>query len=134
MCSFLKALISLAEVLSDQLKHERKSRTRSKSNTEHTFSSQSIEDLLSFLNVQLPQDNNCFVYAIIHNIDGPSLKDSDSQQYLAQLASCSRVRMVASIDHVNAPLCKFWLTCISYFDYLAFFFTSLPTSHMLLIS
>ncbi|XP_074564589.1 origin of replication complex subunit 2 isoform X2 [Curcuma longa] len=99
-----QALISLAEVLSDQLKHERKSRTRSKSNTEHTFSSQSIEDLLSFLNVQLPQDNNCFVYAIIHNIDGPSLKDSDSQQYLAQLASCSRVRMVASIDHVNAPL------------------------------
>ncbi|KAG6479590.1 hypothetical protein ZIOFF_063057 [Zingiber officinale] len=109
-----QALITLAEVLSDQLKHERKSSTRSKSNTEHTFSSLSIEDLLSFLNVQLPQDNNCFVCVIIHNIDGPSLRDPDSQQYLAQLASCSRVRMVASIDHVNAPLCKFWLTCISY--------------------
>lgn len=114
MCSFLKALITLAEVLSDQLKHERKNSTRSKSNTEHLFSSQSIEDLLSFLNVQLPQDSNCFVCVIIHNIDGPSLRDSDSQQYLALLASCSRVRMVASIDHVNAPLCKFWLTCISY--------------------
>ncbi|KAG6479589.1 hypothetical protein ZIOFF_063056 [Zingiber officinale] len=99
-----QALITLAEVLSDQLKHERKSSTRSKSNTEHTFSSLSIEDLLSFLNVQLPQDNNCFVCVIIHNIDGPSLRDPDSQQYLAQLASCSRVRMVASIDHVNAPL------------------------------
>ncbi|KAG6466763.1 hypothetical protein ZIOFF_075428 [Zingiber officinale] len=61
-----QALITLAEVLSDQLKHERKSATRSKSNTEHTFSSLSIEDLLSFLNVQLPQDNNLWDKKMVH--------------------------------------------------------------------
>ncbi|KAL5185608.1 Origin of replication complex subunit 2 [Glycine soja] len=32
--------------------------------------------------------------------------DSESQQYLARLAECAQIRVVASIDHVNAPL--FW--------------------------
>ncbi|WOL02787.1 hypothetical protein Cni_G11506 [Canna indica] len=97
-----QVLITLAEVLSDQLKH--KSSTRNKSRSEHPFSSQSVEDLLSYLNVQISHDKDCFVCVVIHNIDGPSLRDSESQQYLARLASCSQVRIVASIDQVNAPL------------------------------
>ncbi|XP_064941614.1 origin of replication complex subunit 2-like [Musa acuminata AAA Group] len=99
-----QVVITLAEVLSDQLKHKRKNSTGSKSRTQQPFSSQSIEDLLSFLNLQLPDDNDCFICVVIHNIDGPSLRDSESQQYLARIASCSLVRMVASVDHVNAPL------------------------------
>ncbi|KAJ8562804.1 hypothetical protein K7X08_031256 [Anisodus acutangulus] len=45
-----------------------------------------------------------FCCILVHNIDGPGLRDSDSQQCLASIAACSHVRMVASIDHVNAPL------------------------------
>lgn len=44
---------------------------------------------------------------LIHNIDGPALCDAESQQYLAQVSCCPQVRLVASVDHVNAPLCKF---------------------------
>ncbi|KAJ8479428.1 hypothetical protein OPV22_023155 [Ensete ventricosum] len=99
-----QVVITLAEVLSDQLKDKRKNSTGSKSRTQQPFRSQSIEDLLSFLNLQLPDDNDCFICVVIHDIDGPSLRDSESQQYLARIASCSLVRMVASVDHVNAPL------------------------------
>ncbi|RRT63025.1 hypothetical protein B296_00012282 [Ensete ventricosum] len=104
MNPFLKVVITLAEVLSDQLKDKRKNSTGSKSRTQQPFSSQSMEYLLSFPNLQLPDDNDCFICVVIHDIDGPSLRDSESQRYLARLASCSLVRMVASVDHVNVPL------------------------------
>lgn len=71
------------------------------------LNSQSIEDLLTFLYEVEVEDKDCFVCVVIHNIDGPGLRDSETQQYLARLASCTHIRMVASIDHVNAPLCKF---------------------------
>lgn len=99
-----QVVITLAEVLWDQLKTKRKSSTGSKSKNQIPFSSQSTEDLLSFLDGQLPNENDCFVCVVIHNIDGPALRDSDSQQYLARIARCSHVRIIASIDHVNAPL------------------------------
>lgn len=66
-----------------------------------------MEDLLTFLYEVEVEDNDCFVCVVIHNIDGPGLRDSETQQYLARLASCTHIRIVASIDHVNAPLCKF---------------------------
>lgn len=67
-------------------------------------SSRSILNLwkifLRFLDEVEAGDSNRFVCVVIHNIDGhgPGLRDSETQQYLA---------IVASIDHVNAPLCKF---------------------------
>jgi origin recognition complex subunit 2 len=71
------------------------------------FNTQSMEDLLTFLYEAEVEDNGSFVCVVIHNIDGPGLRDSETQQYLARLASCTHIRIVASIDHVNAPLCKF---------------------------
>jgi len=44
------------------------------------------------------------VYVVVHNIDGPNLRDTQSQDMLSQLAQCSAVRLVASMDHVDAPL------------------------------
>lgn len=44
------------------------------------------------------------LYAIIHNIDGPGLRDTGSQQLLSQLAALPNVHIAASIDHLNAPL------------------------------
>ncbi|KAK0498327.1 origin recognition complex, subunit 2 [Armillaria luteobubalina] len=41
---------------------------------------------------------------IIHNIDSPSLRVTKSKACLALLASTSRIHIVASIDHINAPL------------------------------
>ncbi|XP_020250432.1 origin of replication complex subunit 2 [Asparagus officinalis] len=99
-----QVVITMAEVLQDQLKGKHRSSTGSKSKTQQSFSSQSMEDLLSFLNGHHSNENNCLVCVVVHNIDGPALRDPETQQCLARIASCSNVGMVASIDHVNAPL------------------------------
>lgn len=103
-------MITIAEVLQDQLKGKGRGSTGNKSKSQQHLSSQSKEDLLAFLNGQHSSENDCLVCIVIHNIDGPALRDPESQQYLARIACCSHVRMVASIDHVNAPLCKFPLS------------------------
>ncbi|XP_054799309.1 origin of replication complex subunit 2 [Prosopis cineraria] len=94
-----QVVIALAEVLSDQVKTKQKV-----FRSEQPFSSQSIEDLLAFLDGAETEEEDCFVCVVIHNIDGPGLRDSETQQYVARLAACSHIRIVASIDHLNAPL------------------------------
>lgn len=69
-----------------------------------------MDDLISFLDGPHLEDGECFVCIVVNNIDGPGLRDSESQQYLARLTACSHILMVASIDHVNAPLREFHLT------------------------
>lgn len=95
---------AIAEVLWDQLKSKRKTSLGSMSKVQQTFDSRSVDDLLTFLNGPQTDDGDCFVCVVIHNIDGPGLRDSETQQYLARLASCSHICIIASIDHVNAPL------------------------------
>ncbi|PQM34939.1 origin of replication complex subunit 2 [Prunus yedoensis var. nudiflora] len=96
-----QVVAALAELLWDQLKSKRKN-PGSSSKVQQPFSSRSMDDLLAFLDED--RTNECYVCVVIHNIDGPGLRDSETQQVLARVASCSHIRMVASIDHVNAPL------------------------------
>lgn len=44
------------------------------------------------------------VYLLIHNIDGPMLRGEKTQSALGQLASLPNLHLVASLDHINAPL------------------------------
>ncbi len=44
------------------------------------------------------------LYLLVHNIDGPMLRNDKSQRALSRLSSCANVRLVCSIDHINAPL------------------------------
>ncbi|KAK7080938.1 Origin recognition complex subunit 2, partial [Halocaridina rubra] len=44
------------------------------------------------------------LFIIIHNLDGPMLRMEKTQKSLAQLASLPSVHLLASIDHINAPL------------------------------
>lgn len=88
------------------MEHTKKSLTRSKSNCTPPFSSQTLEEIITFLSEGSGIDDDCAVYVVVHNIDGPGLRENEIQQYLATLAASSRVKFVASIDHVNAPLCK----------------------------
>lgn len=44
------------------------------------------------------------VYLLIHNIDGLMLRGEKAQCALGQLASLPNLHLVASIDHINAPL------------------------------
>ncbi|XP_042026149.1 origin of replication complex subunit 2-like [Salvia splendens] len=78
----------------EQLKTQRKLENHPKN--QQPFHTQSMDDLISFLDGPHLDDGESFVCAVVNNIDGPALRDSESQQYLARLA--------ASTDHVNAPL------------------------------
>lgn len=93
--------------MSDQLKSRLKSASGSTSRVHQPFTSRSMDDLFSFLNGSNEEDKDCFVCVVIHNIDGPGLRDSETQEYLARVAASSHVRIIASVDHVNAPLCKY---------------------------
>eukprot|EP00742_Colponemidia_sp_Colp-10_P000926 GILJ01001004.1.p1 GENE.GILJ01001004.1~~GILJ01001004.1.p1 ORF type:complete len:475 (-),score=88.22 GILJ01001004.1:191-1615(-) len=44
------------------------------------------------------------IYILIHNIDGPSLRNENAQNVLSSLASMREVQMIASIDNLQAPL------------------------------
>ncbi|KAG8389999.1 hypothetical protein BUALT_Bualt01G0037700 [Buddleja alternifolia] len=95
---------TLAELLWDQLKMQRKITLGNHSKNQQPFNTRSMDDLISFLDGPHLEEDECFVCLIVNNIDGPALRDSDTQQYLARIAACSHIRMIASIDHVNAPL------------------------------
>ncbi|XP_044485615.1 origin of replication complex subunit 2 [Mangifera indica] len=99
-----QVVITLAEVLWDQLKSKRRTPSKNLPKAQQPFNSQSMDDLLAFLDESVVEDNDCFVCVVIHNIDGPGLRDSETQQCLAQIASCTHIRMIASMDHVNTPL------------------------------
>ena len=101
----IQVLLAIAELLSEQLKSRRRSSV-SLAKGQEAFPSRSVDVILSFLHGSQSEDKDCFICVVVHNIDGPALRDPESQQTLAQLASCSHIRIIASIDHVNALLCK----------------------------
>lgn len=100
-----QVVIALAEVLWDQLKSTGRTPSRNLPKVQQPFNSKTMDDLLSFLDgSRAEEQSDCSVCVVVHNIDGPGLREPDTQQYLARVAACSHVRMVASMDHVNAPL------------------------------
>ncbi|KAJ8920979.1 hypothetical protein NQ315_015774 [Exocentrus adspersus] len=44
------------------------------------------------------------LYLIIHNIEGEMIRNHKSQSILARLAGVKNIHLIASIDHINAPL------------------------------
>ena len=60
---------------------------------------------------QLARIRACFssldvkpLFLLIHNIDSPNFRSPKVKSQLAALASHTRIHLIASIDHVNAPL------------------------------
>ncbi|CEG65118.1 hypothetical protein RMATCC62417_01975 [Rhizopus microsporus] len=91
------------------------------------FPSISIKDILlkitaGALGVQVPtgqiQDHVAYIcnyfsredreydslYIIIHNLDGPNLRNERTQTALSMLASANNIHFVVSVDHINAGL------------------------------
>lgn len=46
------------------------------------------------------------IFLIVHNIDGAMLRNDRSQLVLSRLAKMDQIHLIASMDHINAPLCK----------------------------
>lgn len=62
-----------------------------------------MADQLEFIEDKLEEmDEPLFI--IIHNLDGSMLRGSKVQSVLSKIAQISNVHILASIDHINAPL------------------------------
>lgn len=68
-----------------------------------------ISDVVSLVESQL-EENGVELFLIIHNIDGTMLRNAKTQSTLASIAQIKNVRTIATIDHINAPLCKYNFT------------------------
>lgn len=66
-------------------------------------------DCLELIEKVLKANLDDRLYLIIHNIDGIMLRSSKAQDLLASLAAIPNIRIIASIDHINAPLRKLYL-------------------------
>lgn len=51
--------------------------------------------------IKLPEFH---LYIIVHNIEGPMLCNARCQNILAKLASVKNIHLIATVDHINAPL------------------------------
>lgn len=63
-----------------------------------------FNDCLELIEKILTDNPDDRLYLIIHNIDGIMLRSSKAQNVLASLAAIPNIRVIASIDHINAPL------------------------------
>ncbi|XP_072274828.1 origin recognition complex subunit 2 [Pyxicephalus adspersus] len=70
----------------------------------HTGTFRSPLDQMDFIIQKFKNDGSLVLYLLIHNLDSHMLRGDKSQQVLGQLASISNIHVVASIDHINAPL------------------------------
>ncbi|XP_065493991.1 origin recognition complex subunit 2 isoform X2 [Caloenas nicobarica] len=71
---------------------------------DHTGTFHSPLDHLEFIVKRFKEDSSLELYVLIHNLDSQMLRGEKSQQILAQLSSLPNIYLIASIDHINAPL------------------------------
>ncbi|KAL7008214.1 Origin recognition complex subunit 2 [Cystobasidiomycetes sp. EMM_F5] len=66
---------------------------------------QRLSSLLSYLTSRAcPWTTDRPIWLIVHNIDGVALRPFRAQNILSSLAACPAVRVLASFDHVKAPI------------------------------
>lgn len=63
-------------------------------------------DCLELIEKTLKANTDDRLYLIIHNIDGIMLRSNKAQNILAHLATIPNIHILASVDHINAPLRK----------------------------
>nr|XP_009938128.1 PREDICTED: origin recognition complex subunit 2 [Opisthocomus hoazin] len=71
---------------------------------DHIGTFRSPLDQLEFIIKMFKEDSSLKLYVLIHNLDSQMLRGERSQQILAQLSSLPSIYLIASIDHINAPL------------------------------
>ncbi|XP_043265638.1 origin recognition complex subunit 2 [Colletes gigas] len=63
-----------------------------------------MSECIDLIEKVLKENPNDRIYLLIHNIDGMMLRSNKAQDILSCLASIPNICVVASVDHVNAPL------------------------------
>lgn len=70
----------------------------------HMGTFQSVLDQRDWIMNRFKEDSSLELFLLIHNLDSQMLRGDNSQQILGQLSSLHNVYLIASIDHLNAPL------------------------------
>ncbi|XP_043847564.1 origin recognition complex subunit 2 [Dromiciops gliroides] len=71
---------------------------------DHMGTFRSILDQLEWIINKFKDDSSLELFLLIHNLDSQMLRGDRSQQILGQLSSLPKIYLIASIDHINAPL------------------------------
>uniref|UniRef100_A0A0A9Y4Q3 Origin recognition complex subunit 2 n=1 Tax=Lygus hesperus TaxID=30085 RepID=A0A0A9Y4Q3_LYGHE len=61
-------------------------------------------EVVESIAAKLKSANEPDVFVLVHNLDGEVLRVEKTQAVLANLASLPKIHLIASIDHINAPL------------------------------
>ncbi|XP_053452599.1 origin recognition complex subunit 2 isoform X2 [Nycticebus coucang] len=64
----------------------------------------SVLDQLEWIINKFKEDSSLELFLLIHNLDSQMLRGDKSQQIIGQLSSLHNIYLIASIDHLNAPL------------------------------
>ena len=95
-------------------------------NTWHKYSLYSLKIIIELFFLL---DSSLELFLLIHNLDSQMLRGDKSQQIIGQLSSLRNIYLIASIDHLNAPLSKLNMTIFCSWDisltkliFLIFFF------------
>ncbi|XP_066202223.1 origin recognition complex subunit 2 [Saccopteryx leptura] len=70
----------------------------------HTGTFRNVLDQLDWIINKFKEDSSLELFLLIHNLDSHMLRGDKSQQIIAQLSSLHNIYLIASIDHINAPL------------------------------
>ncbi|XP_049743748.1 origin recognition complex subunit 2 isoform X2 [Elephas maximus indicus] len=71
---------------------------------DHVGTFRSVLDQLDWILNKFKEDSSLELFLLIHNLDSQMLRGDKSQQIIGQLSSLRNIYLVASIDHLNAPL------------------------------
>lgn len=71
---------------------------------DHMGTFRSVLDQLDWIINRFKEDSALELFLLIHNLDSQMLRGDKSQQIIGQLSSLRNIHLVASIDHLNAPL------------------------------
>ena len=74
---------------------------------ELTSTSSNLHDVVDLISGGMKKYPGLRIFLMIHNLDGAMLRNEKAQHLLSRLACVERIHLIASIDHVNAPLSKF---------------------------
>lgn len=70
-----------------------------------TVVSRNVHEIVDAIEEELSGQSDQRIFLIIHNIDGTMLRNHKAQLVLSRLAKIKQIHLIASMDHINAPLC-----------------------------
>ncbi|XP_032493108.1 origin recognition complex subunit 2 isoform X2 [Phocoena sinus] len=70
----------------------------------HMGTFRSVLDQLDWIINKFKEESSLELFLLIHNLDSQMLRGDKSQQIIGQLSSLRNIYLIASIDHLNAPL------------------------------